>query len=295
MRSTIGWPPSSAIPASNDTRVRVDGFWKISATVRRASASELNGAALSSSARSISSLISAELSSAPVRKWRGKPSSVRWGSGSDVVARADLEPLARASGARRGARPVRGVRVRSRRLGVGSRAAPGGAAVVARAAGRATGRRSAGGAHVPQRAAGSAPCARGPLAGPVKSNGGGANAILVRGERIVEHRARGCAGCRSAAGCTRSGCGAESGWRNLHTASDAAQGRRAAAALLEWAGGRAGDTRRRLQRAGPIARRVRPRRRAAGPTTCSPEGGWRPAVGRRCSSAAACQITPRYS
>ena len=35
VRSTIGWPPSSAIPASNDTRVRVDGFWKISATVRQ--------------------------------------------------------------------------------------------------------------------------------------------------------------------------------------------------------------------------------------------------------------------
>ena len=54
VRSTIGWPPSSAMPASNDTRVRVEGFWKISATVRRASTSELWGAALSSIARSIS-------------------------------------------------------------------------------------------------------------------------------------------------------------------------------------------------------------------------------------------------
>ena len=54
VRSTIGWPPSSVIPASNDTRVRVEGFWKISATARLRSTSELNGAALSSSARSIS-------------------------------------------------------------------------------------------------------------------------------------------------------------------------------------------------------------------------------------------------
>ena len=42
------------MPASNDTRVRVEGCWKISATVRLRSASELSGAALSSSARSIS-------------------------------------------------------------------------------------------------------------------------------------------------------------------------------------------------------------------------------------------------
>ena len=33
-RRTIGWPPSSTIPASNDVRVRVEGCSKISATVR---------------------------------------------------------------------------------------------------------------------------------------------------------------------------------------------------------------------------------------------------------------------
>ena len=72
VRSTIGWPPSSVIPVSNDTRVRVDGFWKISATVRLRSASELNGLALSTSARSISAFSSSRLSSDPVMKWRGK-------------------------------------------------------------------------------------------------------------------------------------------------------------------------------------------------------------------------------
>ena len=70
MRSTIGCPPSSAIPASNETRVRVEGFWKISATVRLRSASELYGAAFSSIARSISAFSSSAESSDPVMKWR---------------------------------------------------------------------------------------------------------------------------------------------------------------------------------------------------------------------------------
>ena len=65
VRSTIGYPPSSVIPASNDTRVRVEGFWKISATERLRSTSELYGAALSSSARSIRR--SARPRSAPTR------------------------------------------------------------------------------------------------------------------------------------------------------------------------------------------------------------------------------------
>ena len=33
-RSTSGCPPSSWTPTSKDTRVRVEGFWKISATLR---------------------------------------------------------------------------------------------------------------------------------------------------------------------------------------------------------------------------------------------------------------------
>ncbi len=52
VRSTIGCPPSSTTPASNDVRVRVDGAWNISATVARCRASELSGARLSSAARS---------------------------------------------------------------------------------------------------------------------------------------------------------------------------------------------------------------------------------------------------
>ena len=39
-RRTMGWPPSSTIPASNEIRVRVEGFSKMSATVRPSSARE---------------------------------------------------------------------------------------------------------------------------------------------------------------------------------------------------------------------------------------------------------------
>ena len=60
------------MPASNDTRVRVEGFWKISATERLRSTSELCGAALSSSARSISACSSSRAELGPVMKWRGK-------------------------------------------------------------------------------------------------------------------------------------------------------------------------------------------------------------------------------
>ena len=51
-RSTIGCPPSSTIPASNETRVRVDGFSNSSATVRPSSAREEAGALLRARARS---------------------------------------------------------------------------------------------------------------------------------------------------------------------------------------------------------------------------------------------------
>ena len=77
-RRTIGWPPSSNTPASNDTRVRVDGAWKISATRRPARARDASGESLElgrPGQQRVSS--SAGVSSAPVRKWRGKRSSVR--------------------------------------------------------------------------------------------------------------------------------------------------------------------------------------------------------------------------
>ena len=50
-RRTIAWPPSSTIPASNDTRVRVLGFSNTSATIRSSSARDERGAAFSSAAR----------------------------------------------------------------------------------------------------------------------------------------------------------------------------------------------------------------------------------------------------
>ncbi len=72
-RSTIGWPPISATPASIDVRVRVEGCSNSSATVRPSSMREAHGVAFSASARSSSACSSGAVSSSPVRKWRGKP------------------------------------------------------------------------------------------------------------------------------------------------------------------------------------------------------------------------------
>ena len=62
-----GWPPSSWMPTSKESRVRVEGCSKSSATLRPASAWEASGAAFSSTARSSSACSSAALSSVPVR------------------------------------------------------------------------------------------------------------------------------------------------------------------------------------------------------------------------------------
>src|SRR5688572_21624115 len=70
-RSTIGWPPSSTTPASNETRVRVDGFSNSSATERPASAREAAGAALSASARPSSDVSCSRVSSVPSMKCIG--------------------------------------------------------------------------------------------------------------------------------------------------------------------------------------------------------------------------------
>jgi endonuclease/exonuclease/phosphatase family metal-dependent hydrolase len=71
----------------------------------------------------------------------------------------------------------------------------------------------------------------------IKSNGGGSNAILVRGSRVLEHRVR------------RLSLLPERRWvqavrlsdrvwvGNVHTDSDATQARRAASAVLSWAAG----------------------------------------------------------
>jgi endonuclease/exonuclease/phosphatase family metal-dependent hydrolase len=69
-RSTIGWPPSSNTPASNETRVRVDGCSNSSATVRPSSAREPADASLRASARSSSDVSCAMESSVPSRKCR---------------------------------------------------------------------------------------------------------------------------------------------------------------------------------------------------------------------------------
>jgi endonuclease/exonuclease/phosphatase family metal-dependent hydrolase len=71
----------------------------------------------------------------------------------------------------------------------------------------------------------------------IKSNGGGANAILVRGAEIADHRAERLGWWRERRWmhAVRLSSGAWIG--NLHTNADAAQGVRAAQALLNWANG----------------------------------------------------------
>ena len=69
-RRTIGWPPSSKTPASNDSRVRVDGFSKTSATDRPSSGLASSGCAFIAAARSIRASSSSRASSVPSRKCR---------------------------------------------------------------------------------------------------------------------------------------------------------------------------------------------------------------------------------
>ena len=253
MRSTIGWPPSSVMPASNETRVRVDGLWKISATVAPRSTSRASGAALSSSARSISASSSSRLSSAPVRKWRGKRCSVRWPHG----ARAHLEPLPRPRGAAGRPRPVRRVRGGAGWLGLGRRAAAGGAAVVAAALG-ASSASSARRVLTSRNALLAVRQARRRAAGRtlIKSNGGGCNAILVRARAGSSSTACGAwpAG-PSGAGCTPCGCACGVWVANAarHRATTPCAARRCAGRRDACAGGRARSAagpRRRLQRPG---------------------------------------------
>src|SRR4051812_401023 len=141
-RTIIGWPPSSNTPVSNDERVRVDGCWNISATDRPSSTREDRGAAFSSAARPSSAASVAASSSAPVRKCSGVSS-----------AGIDLEPLPRSQPEARRALAAEGVLGRARRLGMGRRAAAGGAAVVAAGARAGHGRAGADGAHLAQLAA----------------------------------------------------------------------------------------------------------------------------------------------
>src|SRR6266545_3313926 len=67
---TSGWPPSWAIPTSNDTRVRSDSFSKITATARPSSGRASSGFRLRSAARSRTSACSAAVRSSSRRKCR---------------------------------------------------------------------------------------------------------------------------------------------------------------------------------------------------------------------------------
>ena len=135
-RRTIGCPPSSKTPDSNDVRVRVDGLLNTSATVLPSSAREESGASLSRAARWSNRESLSASSSAPVMKC--------WGAG------IDLEPLPRTES--RALRDFIAQRVRERpgELGMGRGAAAGGAAVVAAAARRGDALQRAPRAHLTQ-------------------------------------------------------------------------------------------------------------------------------------------------
>src|SRR5579875_3709448 len=78
----IGCPPSSTMPVSKVTRVRVEWRWKISATVRWLRTSEPCGLAFIQSARSMSSRSWSVVSSSPVRQSFGRNlRSLRGGRG----------------------------------------------------------------------------------------------------------------------------------------------------------------------------------------------------------------------
>src|SRR3954471_23727726 len=124
----MGCPPSSKTPDSNEVRVRVEGWLKISATVRPSSAREECGAAFNAAARCSRRLSRPASSSAPVRK---------------CDAGIDVEPLPRPESPTFRAVAAERVRGGTRGGGGGGRRAAGGAAVVAGAVGRGDGRERA--------------------------------------------------------------------------------------------------------------------------------------------------------
>src|SRR4051794_3140184 len=182
-RSSIGWPPSSTIPASNDRRVRVEGRSKTSATTRPSSAFDERGAAFSSAARSSNWASSPESSSSPVRKCRVKSGTL---SGMQVLTWNLFHGRAVPNAGRDLERDY-AAKLASWAWDVAllQEVPPWWPAALAGAAG-ATDHRSAltsRNALLPLRRA---IARRWPDV--IKSNGGGCNAILVRGGRIAEHR-----------------------------------------------------------------------------------------------------------
>src|SRR3954447_15887532 len=91
----IGWPPSSAMPASNDSRVRVDGFSKTTATdLGPSSGRDANGSFFIRSASSRIAACSSPVMSSSTRKWRGLRSVTRrcplWCLSSSVTSHRRL-------------------------------------------------------------------------------------------------------------------------------------------------------------------------------------------------------------
>ena len=180
-RRTIGWPPSSTTPGLEGERAcACVGFSKTSATTAALERARGARRGLQLGARSSSA---------------SRSSAIELVAGEQVprqaravvrrAARPDLEPLPRPRRARAPRATCCAEFARdARRLGVGRRAAAGGARRGGRRRSRARAARrraralTSRNALLPLRRAG-----RRAPAGPLKSNGGGSNAILVRGER----------------------------------------------------------------------------------------------------------------
>ena len=213
-RRTIGWPPISTIPASKLTRVRVDGFWKTSATVRpssrlaRARRELERGGAVEDRVQVVG------VSSVPVRRWRMGSRGI---IGRD--ARPDLEPLPRPLGPRR---------ARARCCPSSRTCSPAGSGTSrccrrSRRGGRSRWRAACG---AEARAVLTSRNALLPLRRAIaerrpdliKSNGGGANAILVRRRGHARHATRRAAPLARAArrarrAARRRGCGSATSTR----------------------------------------------------------------------------------
>src|SRR3954452_13113524 len=184
-RSSIGWPPSSTTPASNDRRVRVEGRSKTSATTRPSRACDERGAVFSSAARSSSRARSPESSSSPVRKCRVKSGTL---SGMQVLTWNLFHGRAVPNAGRDLERDY-AAKLASWAWDVAllQEVPPWWPAALAGAAGARDPPPAPPSPHAPlppRRAI----AQRWPAV--IKSNGGGCNAILVREGRIAEHRVR---------------------------------------------------------------------------------------------------------
>ena len=199
-RSTTGWPPSSATPTSKLTRVRVEGRSKISATLRCRELVRACGACLSSAARASSADSSLDVNSTGEEVTQARECTLQF---VRPMRGAELEPF-----------HGRSVPESRRDLFDEFAAALAGwewdvallQEVPAVVAGAARGRlrvRWSDRADLAQRVAGRAARGGGPPARPDQLERRAAATRSSSGtDRSPSIGSRGCAGCRSGAGCT---------------------------------------------------------------------------------------------